>query len=38
MTQQQAQQLLDSQKGEDQVLRLAPPNKNQLQGRSFKNW
>ena len=38
MTPQQAQQLLDSQKGEDQVLRLAPPNKNQLQSRPYKNW
>jgi Ca-activated chloride channel family protein len=38
MTPQQAQQLLDSQKNDDQVLRLAPPNKNQLQSRSFKNW
>jgi len=38
MTPQQAQQLLDSQKGSDQVLRLAPPNKNTLKNRSFKNW
>lgn len=38
MTQQQAQQLLDSQKDEEQVLRLAPTNNSTLQSRSFKNW
>ncbi len=38
MTPQQAKQLLDSQKDDEQVLRLAPPNKNTLQSRSFKNW
>ena len=38
MTPQQAQQLLDSQKDADQVLRLAPTNKNQLQSRPYKNW
>jgi Ca-activated chloride channel homolog len=38
MTPQQAQQLLDAQKGEDQVLKLAPPEKHNSQGRPFKNW
>jgi hypothetical protein len=38
MTPQQAHQLLDSQKDEEQVLRLAPPNKNTLQNRNFKDW
>jgi len=38
MTPQQAKQLLDSQKDDEQVLRLAPPNKNTLQNRSFKDW
>ena len=38
MTPQQAKQLLDSQKDDEQVLRLAPPNKNTLQSGSFKNW
>jgi len=38
MTQQQARQLLDSQKDDEQVLRLAPPNKNTSQARPFKDW
>lgn len=38
MTPQQAEKLLDSQKDNEQVLRLAPPNKNTLQGRSVKDW
>ncbi len=38
MTPQQAQQLLDAEKDDEQVLRLAPPNKNISQSRSFKNW
>ncbi len=38
MTQQQARQLLDSQKDDEQVLRLAPPNKNTVQDRPFKDW
>jgi hypothetical protein len=38
MTPKQAQQLLDSQKDDEQVLRLAPPNKNTLQSGPFKNW
>jgi hypothetical protein len=38
MTPQQAQQLLDAEKDDEQVLRLAPPNKNTSQSRSFKNW
>jgi Ca-activated chloride channel family protein len=38
MTPQQAKQLLDSQKDDEQVLRLSPPNKNTLQSRSFKDW
>ncbi len=38
MTPQQAHQLLDSQKDNEQVLRLAPPNKNTLQSRNFKDW
>jgi hypothetical protein len=39
MTPQQAQQLLDSQKDNDQVLQLAPPeNKNAAGSRNFKNW
>ena len=38
MTPQQARQLLDQQKNDDQVLRLAPPNKNTSQMRTLKNW
>jgi Ca-activated chloride channel family protein len=38
MTPQQAQQLLDAQKGDEEVLRLAPPDKQTRQTRSFKNW
>ncbi len=38
MTPQQAQQLLDAEKDDEQVLRLAPPNKNTRQSRPFKNW
>jgi Ca-activated chloride channel family protein len=38
MTPKQAEQLLDSQKDDDKVLQLAPPNKNTLQSRSFKDW
>ncbi|HZQ46592.1 MAG TPA: VWA domain-containing protein [Verrucomicrobiae bacterium] len=38
MTPQQARQLLDAEKDDEQVLRLAPPNKNISRGRSFKNW
>lgn len=38
MTPQQAQQLLDAEKDDEQVLRLAPPNKNTSQSRPFKNW
>ncbi len=38
MTPQQAKQLLDSQKDEDRVFQIAPPNKETSQSRSFKNW
>jgi Ca-activated chloride channel family protein len=38
MTPQQARQLLDSAKNDDQVLRLAPPDKQTPRPRSFKNW
>ncbi|MDB6065243.1 MAG: Mg-chelatase subunit ChlD [Pedosphaera sp.] len=38
MTPKEARQLLDAQKDDDQVLRLAPPNKNTSQSRPFKNW
>jgi Ca-activated chloride channel family protein len=38
MTPQQAQQLLDAEKDDEQVLRLAPPNKNTSRSRSYKNW
>jgi len=38
MTPQQAQQLLDAEKDDEQVLRLAPPNKNTSRSRSFKDW
>lgn len=38
MTPKEARQLLDAQKDDDQVLRLAPPNKNTSQTRPFKNW
>jgi Ca-activated chloride channel family protein len=38
MTPQQAQQLMDAQKGDEEVLRLAPPDKQTRQNRSFKNW
>ncbi len=38
MTPQQAKQLLDQQKDDDQVLRLAPPNKNTSQRPVLKNW
>jgi membrane protein involved in colicin uptake len=38
MTPKQADQLLDKQKEDEQVLRLAPPNKNTLQSRPYRNW
>ncbi|MDB6015567.1 MAG: Mg-chelatase subunit ChlD [Pedosphaera sp.] len=38
MTPKQAQQLLDAQKGDDQVLRLASPNQQPSPNHSFKNW
>jgi Ca-activated chloride channel family protein len=38
MTPQQAKQLLDSQKDEDRVFQIAPPNKETNQSRSYKNW
>ncbi len=38
MTPQQAKQLLDAQKGNEEVLRLAPPEKQTSHSRSFKNW
>ena len=38
MTPQQAMQLLDAQKGEDEVLKMPAPNKNQAKPRSLKNW
>lgn len=38
MTPQQAQQLLDAQKGDEGVLRPAPQEKQTRQNRSFKNW
>ncbi|WP_202796873.1 VWA domain-containing protein [Pedosphaera parvula] len=39
MTPQQAKQLLDSQKGEEEVLRLGPSSEKQLgRNRSLKNW
>lgn len=38
MTPQQAEKLLDAQKNDEQVLRLAPPNNNTSQPRSLKNW
>jgi Ca-activated chloride channel homolog len=39
MTPQQAKQLLDAQKGEEEVLRLAPgSDKQQTHSRSLKNW
>ena len=38
MTPQQAMQLLDAQKSDDEVLKLAPPNKNASRSRIFKNW
>ena len=38
MTPQQAQQLLDSEKGNEEVLRLAPTDKPFSHTRSMKNW
>jgi Ca-activated chloride channel family protein len=38
MTPQQAKQLLDSQKDEDRVFQIAPPNKETNQSRPYKNW
>ncbi len=38
MTPQQAQQLLDAEKDNEQVLRLAPTNKNTSISRPYKNW
>lgn len=38
MTPRQAQQLLDSQKDDDRIFQIAPPNKNTSQRRNFKNW
>ena len=38
MTPQQAMQLLDAQKSDDEVLKMAPPNKNTSRSRIFKNW
>jgi hypothetical protein len=38
MTPRQAKQLLDSQKDDEHVFQLAPPNKNTSQSRPFKNW
>ena len=38
MTPQQAKQLLDAQKDDERVLRLAPPNKNMRADRPFKDW
>ena len=38
MTPQQAKQLLDSQKDDEHVFQLAPPNKNTSQSRAYKNW
>lgn len=38
MTPQQAAQLLDAQKEDEQVLRIAPTNNNTARSGSFKNW
>ncbi len=38
MTPQQAKQLLDAQKDDEHVLRLAPPNKNMRADRPYKDW
>ncbi|MDB6022736.1 MAG: von Willebrand factor type, partial [Pedosphaera sp.] len=38
MTPRQAQQLLDSQKDDEKIFQLAPPNKQTSQRRAFKNW
>ena len=38
MTPQQAQQLLDAEKANEEVLRLAPMEKRNGQGRPFKDW
>jgi Ca-activated chloride channel family protein len=38
MTPKQAQQLLDAQKGKEEVLRLAPTDKQSAHPRSTKNW
>ncbi len=38
MSPQQAQKLLDAQKDDEQVLRLAPPNNNTSEHRTLKNW
>ena len=38
MTPTQAMQLLDAQKGEEQVFRLSPTNRQSSQGRPYKNW
>jgi Ca-activated chloride channel family protein len=38
MTPTQARQLLDAQKGDEQVFRLSPTNRQSSQVRSYKNW
>jgi Ca-activated chloride channel homolog len=38
MTPQQAQQLLDAEKGDERVLHLAPTNNPSSRSRTFKNW
>jgi hypothetical protein len=38
MTRQQAQQLLDSQKGDEKVLMFIPPEKAKAKNRIFKDW
>ena len=38
MTPEQAEQLLDAEKGEEKVLRLAPNDKQTRQPRNYKNW
>lgn len=38
MTPRQAKQLLDSQKDEDKIFQIVPPNKQNSQRRSYKNW
>ena len=38
MTPRQAEQLLDSQKDDEKIFQIAPPNKQNSQRRSYKNW